>query len=475
MRLKKVSIYAAFRVLPLPKYIVTERGIQMKEFEKEKKNDSNYIEEYKVLAETFIKDYNSVVELDLNTGIAFIYKSSLDLELEKTKIHWEELVERYASKRAYSVDCDKVRMLSLEYMINSLENGLIEFPMEVRCIAEGKAYDWSEIKVSVISHSEKKVLVMTRVINEIRILKSIIELFVYQTFDYLILLDIKNDSYIRFSGDKNGIPLPPVTGEYTKDMIEFNKKYVLPEDMDRVTESMQIPHVIKMLEKERKYVISSGAKRMDGSYRRTRVQFLYYDKMAGLVLLSRNDVTQIYLEEQKKEEQLNNALKNAKYDGLTRVYNHKAIKELIICALERQYRNMAAFLFIDVDNFKMVNDTLGHQMGDKLLCYLADSIKKIGSNKGMTGRIGGDEYLLFLPQISSRDEIESYANKICSVFQVFPEPVLENLPVSCSVGISIYPQDGIDYETLVRKADQALYSSKRYGKNRYYFYSEELS
>lgn len=447
----------------------------MEQSKKEKSDNNNYMKEYKVLAETLIKDYNSIVELDLHTGIAFIYKSSLDLELEKTKIHWEELVERYANKRAYPVDCDKVRMLSLEYMRNSLENGLNEFPIEVRCIAEGKEYDWSEIKVSVISYSEKKVLVMTRVINEIRILKSIIELFVYQTFDYLILLDIKNDSYIRFSGDKNGVPIPPTTGEYTKDMIAYNKKYLVPEEIEKITESMQIPHVVKMLEKESKYSISSEAKGEDGSYRRTRMQFLYYDKTAGLVLLSRNDVTQIYLEEQKKEDELKNALKNAKYDGLTGVYNHRTIKELIIGALETQYRNMAAFLFIDVDNFKMVNDTLGHQMGDKLLCYLANSIQEIANNKGMAGRIGGDEYLLFLPQVSGRDEIKFYASKICSIFQSFPENVLENLPVSCSVGISSYPQDGTDYETLVQKADQALYSSKRYGKNQYYFYSEELS
>ena len=184
-----------------------------------------------------------------------------------------------------------------------------------------------------------------------------------------------------------------------------------PEDYERVTANMQIPHIIQMLEQSEIYSFTSGGITTEGNYRRSRVVFLYYDKTAGQILMARTDVTQIYLEEQEKNRQLAEALRSAKHDPMTGVYNQKATGELISRSLQGQYRTMAAILFVDVDNFKKVNDTCGHPKGDELLCFLAESLEEIAG------------------------------------------------------------RDGTDYDTLLRKADEALYTAKRYGKNQYYFYS----
>lgn len=219
------------------------------------------------------------------------------------------------------------------------------------------------------------------------------------------------------------------------------------------------------------YSFTSSGLTVDGQYRRSRVVYLYYDKPAGLILCARTDVTQIYLEEQQKRRQLAVALQTAQLDPMTGIYKQKATGELVTRSLEDQYRDISAFLFIDVDNFKMVNDTLGHQKSDELLCFLADSIRDMAGCNGIAGRIGGDEFLLYLPSVPSVESVKRIAGQVCNVFNSYADLALKPDLVSCSVGISLYPHDGTDYKTLLRKADQALYTSKRYGKNRLSLYS----
>lgn len=181
------------------------------------------------------------------------------------------------------------------------------------------------------------------------------------------------------------------------------------------------------------------------------------------------------MEEQARNERLTAALYEAQHDALTGLLNHKGLKSLVVDSLEQLEKRQAAFLFIDVDNFKMVNDTLGHQEGDRLLRHLASAIQEIADQAGIAGRIGGDEFLLYLPQYTSVEQITRHAEEICHIFDPFAGETGKEFPISCSVGVSIYPKDGMDYESLLRKADQALYTSKRYEKNRCYFYSEEIS
>lgn len=438
---------------------------------------SNPESRYTALAKILAKNFISVIEVDLHTGNAIVLESRKDSELVGRELQWSALLNRYAQRRAYPEDRPKVLSLTQDYLDSFLDKGSEEIILEVRCRSENAAYIWAEINISVISAEERRLLVTTRSIDENRMLKSIVEQFVYQDLDYFVLLNAKNDTYTMFSAKKSGTPIPPVFGEsYSEQMQKYNARYVAPEEYQQTTDNMQISHVLKMLEKEERYSFSTSGITDQGAFRRTRVQFQYYDKEAGLILLTRTDITRMFMEEQAKNERLAAALRDARQDALTGIYNQKGTESLIIDLLTRQTENGAAFLFVDVDNFKMVNDTLGHQEGDTLLCFLASAIRDIAAEyAGIAGRIGGDEFLLFLPGISSLAQVENCAERVCHIFAAVTKGAIKAIPVSCSVGISIYPEDGADYKTLLRKADQALYTSKRYGKNRYYFYSERLS
>lgn len=431
---------------------------------------------YAALALALAKDYISIAEVDLCTGYALVLKSAEDRELEGREMLWASFLERFAGRKVYPEDQETIRTLSADRLNEILKRGSGGCTLEVRCFTSDVTYIWVEINVLVISVTEKRLLVTTRSIDEDRMMKTIIEQFVYQNYDYFVLLKAKTNSYTMFSGDKYGTPLPPVSGDdYAAEVARYNSIYLIPADCERVTANMQIAHVQKMLEHEESYSFYCTGLTEEGAQRRTRIQFRYYDKAAGLILLTRADITEMFLEEQAKNERLTAALYYAQHDSLTGLLNQKGIEELAVESLERLEGKQAAFLFIDVDNFKMVNDTLGHQEGDRLLNFLAGSIQKTAGQTGTAGRIGGDEFLLYLPGYSSKEQLMDCALQVCHAFDSFTWGTDMEVPVSCSVGISTYPKDGTDYSCLLRKADQALYTSKRYGKNRCYFYSEEVT
>lgn len=431
---------------------------------------------YAALAQVLAKNFISIAQVDLRTGVAVVLKSDEDLELHGRELPWIDLLARYAQRKAYPEDRAAVLTLTREYIDAFLDKGHPTLSLEVRCIAARETYLWAQIDLSVVSAAERIVLITTRNIDEDRMLRSIVDKFVYQDMDYFVLLNAKNNSYTMFSGTRSTVPIPPSFGDdYTAEMQRYNALYLRPADCAATTANMQIPHVLAMLEQSDRYSFSTSGITADGTFRRTRVQFQYYDKAAGLVLLTRTDITQMFLEEQEKNRQLADALQNALHDALTGIHNQKGTESLVVKSLASLHAQAAAFLFIDVDNFKMVNDTLGHQVGDQLLQYLANAIREIAAEQsGIAGRIGGDEFLLYLPAVTSLEQIQHCARRICHIFNAMTDASVKALPISCSVGISTYAKDGTDYETLLRKADQALYTSKRYGKSRYHFYSEDL-
>lgn len=431
---------------------------------------------YSVLAELLGKDSISVALLDLSSWQATVLKSTIDAEIVGQELPWHALVSRYTKRRACEEDHAAIfKMLSAEQLEACIAAGEKKIILEVRCQVESGALEWVEISLSLLNAAAQKLLVSTRNINEERLMKCIISRFLYRHCDYFVLIDTRRDTYTMFSATESGSPVPSISNAcYTSEMIRFNKRYVVPEEVERVTANMQIPHLLEKLAEEEEYTFTCGALTRNNNYRRSRLQFVYYDKAGGLVLCMRTDITLLYLEEKAKNEQLLAALREAQTDALTQLYNQKTCADLVSRALKRQDYKPAALLFVDIDNFKQVNDTLGHLKGNELLCLLADAFRKSSKSRDIVGRIGGDEFLLYLPDITTQEDVACFAARLCGAFKAITAGELRHLPISCSVGIALYPQDGTTYEKLVRKADQALYSAKRYGKNTYYFFSEGI-
>jgi diguanylate cyclase (GGDEF)-like protein/PAS domain S-box-containing protein len=168
--------------------------------------------------------------------------------------------------------------------------------------------------------------------------------------------------------------------------------------------------------------------------------------------------------------------RQAHFDPLTGLPNRRTLRERLESAIKRSQRNShsTAVLFIDLDHFKEVNDTLGHDNGDMLLVEAAERIMRFFGNMDTVARMGGDEFTVVLNEVPPQAELEALLqgilDRLSDVFQLGNEKVF----VSASMGIALYPQDATGVEDLFKHADQALYVAKGAGRNRYSFFTPKL-
>lgn len=177
------------------------------------------------------------------------------------------------------------------------------------------------------------------------------------------------------------------------------------------------------------------------------------------------------IESQKKLEYLST------HDELTGLLNRRLFNSRFEQALERakEKESKLALLFIDLDQFKQVNDTLGHIIGDDLLVQVANRLNSYLGENNTLGRIGGDEFTIYLDSFQHRDEVETFAQNILDEFHTPFECGEYEINITASIGIAVYPYDGFDYVTLSKNADLAMYKSKDVGRNNYSFFSVEFS
>lgn len=165
------------------------------------------------------------------------------------------------------------------------------------------------------------------------------------------------------------------------------------------------------------------------------------------------------------------------YDSLTDLPNRLLLKDRISLEISHsKHTNQSlAIMYLDLDRFKLINDTLGHDIGDKLLKEVAARLKSCVNETDTVARIGGDEFVILLPKITHEENIGNISNKILEAIR---EPILidsHELYISTSIGITIYPDDGQDVETLLTNADVAMYRAKEKGKNNFQIYTSALN
>lgn len=156
----------------------------------------------------------------------------------------------------------------------------------------------------------------------------------------------------------------------------------------------------------------------------------------------------------------------SRIDPLTRVFNKTAIESdinLIISGSEPELKQ--AFIMLDIDNFKKINDSQGHSQGDRILQKLSQIILTTVQESRTTGRLGGDEFVLYVAELD-HDDYKARISKICNDIQRFAN----SLSFSVSMGIAVYPDYGTCFSELYVNADKALYHAKRLGKKGFCFY-----
>jgi diguanylate cyclase (GGDEF)-like protein len=167
----------------------------------------------------------------------------------------------------------------------------------------------------------------------------------------------------------------------------------------------------------------------------------------------------------------------AYHDGLTALPNRSLFNKLLAQAIRQapRFQRQVAVAFIDLDRFKQINDTLGHEAGDQLLQEVAHRLKDCLREGDTVARLGGDEFVVLLSDLTAMTDAATVAEKIVtSIGRPF---ILlgQEFRVTASIGISIYPNDGQDAQTLTKNADIAMYQAKEEGKNNFQFYSEKLN
>ncbi|MDB5052682.1 MAG: diguanylate cyclase [Bacilli bacterium] len=201
----------------------------------------------------------------------------------------------------------------------------------------------------------------------------------------------------------------------------------------------------------------------------TNIPIIVHNEIVGVYGIAKNISERI-----KAEEQVNYL---AYHDVLTQLpnrlqFNHELKDQL---THTRHQSQIFAVLFLDLDHFKMFNDTLGHYFGDQLLKQFATELKLIVQDQGIVARFGGDEFTIIMLNVHSKEDVEQFADKIV---QHFKHPLLlegKEYYITTSIGISLYPTDGEKSDELLRTADLAMYQAKQSGKNRYAFYKNEMN
>ncbi|WP_318556747.1 EAL domain-containing protein [Geobacter anodireducens] len=184
-----------------------------------------------------------------------------------------------------------------------------------------------------------------------------------------------------------------------------------------------------------------------------------------------NDIS----DQRRYEEQL---VYQANHDPLTGLPNRNLLQDRLGQALaleSSRRRNPIGVMFLDLDNFKKINDTLGHTVGDMLLKAVANRLRNCVRGGDTVSRLGGDEYILILPNVKEMHDVTTVAKKLIGLFSTPFLLMGHELYITASIGIALFPSDGDTVDALLKNADAAMYHAKEQGKNNYQFYSEEMN
>lgn len=195
-------------------------------------------------------------------------------------------------------------------------------------------------------------------------------------------------------------------------------------------------------------------------------------KSQGSLASANHEIQSAHAELKEYEQKLHHL---AYHDQLTGLCNRRSLNERLAALMSEKKDLRCALLFIDIDNFKYVNDTMGHTFGDQLLVKASERLVHLQESSYSVFKLGGDEFIVLMESFKDIEEIERLAVKILKEFKARFEVGKSSLFTTVSIGISVYPDHGVNMDELLKNADIAVYKAKETGRNRIVMYNEPMN
>lgn len=283
-----------------------------------------------------------------------------------------------------------------------------------------------------------------------------------QTNDIIFEGDIESGE-VKFSNNwKNKFGYEPISGNIFTQIKKLS--HIFPDDIPALQKIMQ--KVIKGVPYAEAELRIAGA---EGKYIWCRIRMTTQFDDSGKAVKAVGVILDIDSEKRRIQELSDRAQK----DALTKLYNKETAVQIIQNRLERNNENKSyAMLIIDIDNFKQINDYYGHMFGDAILAESAFRLTETFNNGDIIARFGGDEFLVFIECSGGLAVIEEVAQRVVETFRNIYLSEFQKFGLTTSIGISIYPNDGTDFQGLFKRCDLALYHAKNNGKNQFAVYDD---
>lgn len=359
--------------------------------------------------------------------------------------------------------------------ISSIKRQLVSsgsFSINVRVQHKTKGYIWVHLQGRLYQPSTRKDLLYIVAVDVSEQLDTLQKLQAEKNFNALIatlsddgFFDYDNiNKSIRYSKNfAERMGLPEVVTNYPESVLATG---LIAEDCKHLYSKERFNSSSKdVIEEETHFVLPDG---QDVWYM-LRYNIIFNEQGYPIRAVGRmTDIT-------KKNVHISHLQDQAQRDPLTDLYNKIATEQLIKELLATSGTGERhALMIIDIDNFKNINDKFGHLYGDVFLKDFAATLKAMFRAGDVVGRIGGDEFFVFLKNFNSIQMLHNKAQRLCKIFKNVHKENGEYCETSVSIGIATYPEHGKDLNTLYQNADKALYEVKRNGKNSFAFYCEKI-
>ena len=346
----------------------------------------------------------------------------------------------------------------------------------VRCLIKNGAYRWMLLLKKKIYNVGSDRMVQL-IAQDIIVISNDFDMYYHRVRKYRALMNVIEEKIFEYDPETRMLTIYCYRNNKSEifermDLIEWrdaciNKGYVTDDDVihfEALCTSM-LSGMSSFTVKFSSSIMSKG-ERVDNLVFKGQALMVESDKRLTVGVISEPDKrTRVVQEHPDMDE--------AKLDSATGIYNKKAITDMITEEINKaagENKNIQMYLMIlDIDNFKSVNDSYGHYFGDEVIKSFADSLRISVGGRGLVGRIGGDEFMVLLKDVSV-EEVRIMLKSMRKGLKVLLAQKQPEYLFSTSIGISQFSKDGTDFETLFKIADAALYIAKEKGKDRYIIY-----